>query len=102
MPSVQRVHEAFKDTDVVMLAISIDGGGMPAVKRYLAKYGWAMPVLVDVGMETARKFGARGVPTTFIVDRRGNVVASGFGRIDFDAPAFRAYIQALQVLRTAN
>lgn len=95
MPSVQRVHEAFKDKGVVMLAISIDGEGIPAVKRYLSTHGFTMPTLIDVDMETARKFGARGVPTTFIVDRQGNVVASGYGRIDFDAPAFRAYIQAL-------
>ena len=96
MPSVQRAHEAFKDTDVVMLSISIDGGGMPAVKRYLGKHGFTMPTLVDRGMEIARKFGARGVPTTFIVDRQGNVVASGYGRLDFDGPAFRAYIHALR------
>ena len=31
MPSVQRVHEAFKDKDVVVLAISVDGGGEKAV-----------------------------------------------------------------------
>lgn len=98
MPSVQRAHEAFKDKDVVILSISIDGGGMPTVKRYLSKHGFTMPTLVDKGMETARKFGARGVPTTFIVDRQGTVVASGDGRIDFDTPAFRAYMHALRGL----
>jgi peroxiredoxin len=95
MPSVQRAHEAFKDQEVLLLTISIDGGGMPTVKRYLAKHDFTTPTLVDTGMETARKFGARGVPTTFIVDRQGSVVASGYGRLDFDSPAFRAYIQAL-------
>lgn len=98
MPSVQRAHEALQDKDVVMLSISIDGGGMPTVRRYLDTHSFTMPILVDRGMEIARKFGARGVPTTFIVDRQGNVVASGYGPIDFDAPAFRAYIHALRDL----
>jgi peroxiredoxin len=96
MPSVQRVHEAFKDKDVVMLSISIDGGGMSTVKRYLVTHRFTMPALVDSDMEAARKFGARGVPTTFIVSRQGTVVASGYGPLDFDAPAFRAYLHALR------
>lgn len=78
-----------------MLSISIDGGGMSAVKRYVDKHGFTMPVLVDADMKIARQFGARGVPTTVIVDRQGKMVASGNGRVEFDAPAFRDYIQAL-------
>jgi peroxiredoxin len=95
MPSVQRVHEQFQGQPVMMLSISIDGGGLPAVQRYMAKNGFTIPALVDAKMETARQFGARGVPTTFIVDRQGLIVASGYGSVDFDAPAFRTYLQAL-------
>jgi peroxiredoxin len=95
MPSVQRVHEAFKDQDAVMLSISIDGGGTPTVKRYVDKHGFTMPILMDADMTIARQFGARGVPTTVIVDRQGKMVASGYGPIDFDAPAFRDYIRTL-------
>jgi peroxiredoxin len=95
MPSVQRAHETLPEQDVVVLAISVDGGGMSAVKSYIAKHGYTMPALIDTGMEVARKFGARGVPTTYIVDRHGKIVASGFGPIDFDRPEFREYIQAL-------
>ena len=64
MPSVQRVHNAFKDKDVVVLAISIDGGGEKAVKSFMAKRDSTVPTPGDVRMETARKFGVRGVPTT--------------------------------------
>ena len=96
MPSVQRVHEQFKDQQVIVLAISLDGDGLPAVQRYMAKHGFTIPTLADAKMETARQFGARGVPTTFIVDRQGMIVASGYGPIDFDDPAFRTYLQALQ------
>jgi peroxiredoxin len=95
MPSVQRAHEAFKDREAVMLSISIDGGGRPAVKRYVDKHGFTVPVLVDADMKIARQFGVRGVPTTVIVDRQGKMVASGNGRVEFDAPAFRDYIQTL-------
>jgi peroxiredoxin len=95
MPSVQRVHETFKDKDVVVLAISVDGGGEKAVKSFMTKRGYTFTTPVDVGMDIARKFGVRGVPTTYVINRQGAIVAHGFGPVDFDSPAFAQYIQAL-------
>jgi peroxiredoxin len=95
MPSVQRVHETFKDTDVVVLAISVDGGGEKAVKSFMTKRGYTFTTPVDGGMEIARKFGVRGVPTTYVINRQGAIVAHGFGPVDFDSPAFVQYIQVL-------
>jgi peroxiredoxin len=95
MPSVQRAHETLQEQDVVVLAISVDGGGMNAVKPFMAKHGYTMPTLIDTGMEVARQLGVRGVPTTYIVDRHGKIVASGFGPVDFDRPEFKQYVQAL-------
>jgi peroxiredoxin len=94
MPSVQRVHEAAQDQDVMMLAISIDGGGLAAVKRFMEKKGYTIPALLDADMEVARAFGARGVPSTFVVDRQGHVVAQG-GAMDVDSPEMKAYIESL-------
>lgn len=95
MPSVQRVHHDLQDNDVVILAISIDGSGPQAVQAFLDKNGYTMPVAVDRGMDVARQFGVRGVPTTFIIDRQGSIVASGFGPVDFDSPVFRTYLRTL-------
>jgi peroxiredoxin len=95
MPSVQRVHEALKDKNVVMLAISIDGTGLQAVAPYVTRHGYTMPIAIDPGMQVARAFGVRGIPTTFIINRRGEVVAGGFGPVDFDRPEFRQYIESL-------
>jgi len=94
MPSVQRVHDATQGRDVVMLAISIDGGGLSAVKRFMDKKGYRMPALLDADMEIARAFGARGVPSTFVIDRQGMVVAQG-GALDVDSESMKAYIDGL-------
>jgi len=92
---VQRVHEAFRGKDVVVLAISVDGGGEKAVKSFMAKRGYTFTTPVDVRMDIARKFGVRGVPTTYVINRQGAIVAHGFGPVDFDSPAFVQYIEAL-------
>jgi len=95
MPSVQRVHDAFKDKDVVVLAVSVDGGGGKVVKSVVEKRGYTFTTPVDARMEVARKFGVRGVPTTYVINRHGAIVAHGFGPVDFDSPAFVQYIQTL-------
>src|SRR6267143_2959717 len=95
MPSVQRVHETFKDKDVMVLAISVDGGGEKTVKSFMAKRGYTFTTPVDTRMDTARRFGVRGVPTTYVINRQGAIVAHGFGPVDFDSPAFVQYIQTL-------
>ena len=95
MPSVQRAHEALKDTDVVVLAISIDGTGAKAVQPFLTKHGYTMLTMVDPRMEVARRFGVRAVPTTVVVNRAGAIVARGMGMVEFDSPAFAQYLRAL-------
>jgi peroxiredoxin len=95
MPSVQRVHDTFQNRGVVVLAISIDGGGEKAVKSFITKRGYTFATPVDARMEVARQFGVRGIPTTYVINRQGAIVAHGFGPIDFDSPAFVQYIEAL-------
>lgn len=95
MPSVQRAHDTFKAGGVTVLAISIDGSGAQGAKPVVDEGKFSFAVPIDQSMTIARQFGVRGVPTTFVVDRKGNVVAQGFGPIDFDADDFRGYVKAV-------
>ncbi len=94
---MQRVHDAFQDTDAIVLTVSLDGGGIEPVKAYLAKHGYTIPTVLDVKLEVAQASGVRGIPATLIVDRNGAIVAHGHGALDFDRPDVRQYIQALLV-----
>ena len=95
MPSVQKAHDTLKDKDIVVLAIAIDGTGAQAVKPYLAEHGYTIPTLLDPRMETARAFGMRAVPTTYIIDQAGLIVAQGIGMVDFESPDFGRYLEGL-------
>ena len=92
---MQRAHDAFKASGVSVLAISIDGTGMQAAKPVIDEGRFSFTAPVDQSMAVARKFGVRGVPMTYIVDRKGSIVAQGFGPMDFDAASFRSYVKAL-------
>ena len=95
MPSVQRAHDELKASGVTVVAISIDGTGIRGAKPVMdeGKYTFVAPI--DQDMAIARKFNARGVPMTFVIDRKGAIVAQGHGPLNLDAPAFRSYVKAV-------
>ena len=92
---MQRAHDALKRDGIAVMAISIDGAGLKAAKAVIDEGKFGFPAPVDQGMSVARSFGVRGVPMTYVVDRKGNIAAQGFGPIDFDATQFRNYVRAL-------
>ena len=95
MPSVQRAHDELRASGVTVVAISIDGTGVKAAKPVMdeGKYTFVAPV--DQDMAVARKFNARGVPMTFVIDRKGAIVAHGHGPLNLDTPAFRNYVKSV-------
>ncbi len=95
MPSVQRAHEVLKGNGVTVLAVSIDGTGVQAAKPVMdeGKFGFLAPV--DKDMALARKIGVRGVPMTYVVDRKGMIRAQGFGPLELDSKAFLEYVRSV-------
>ena len=57
-----------------MLAVSIDRDGERVVRPFAAKYGLTFPVLLDPDSKTYRLYGLTGVPETFIIDKKGDVI----------------------------
>ncbi len=95
MPSVQRAHELLKGNGVTVLAISIDGTGVQAARPVMeeGKFGFLAPV--DQDMALARRFGVRGVPMTYVVDRKGMIRTQGFGPLELDSKAFLEYVRSV-------
>jgi peroxiredoxin len=91
MPSVQKAHDLFREKDVAVLAISIDGMGERAVKPFMAQHGYTFPSPIDQTMAVARQFGVRLVPTTYVVNREG----AGVRSLDLASPAFVQYLESV-------
>ena len=98
MPSVQRAHDTLRKSGISVLTVSLDGTGEQAVKPFMAKNGYTVPVLIDQKMDVARTFGVRAVPFTIVVDRQGMIAARGWGLFDVSAAEFRQYLQRLAAM----
>ena len=72
-PHVQKLHDAYANRGLKVLAFSIDHTEQ-AAKEYLAKRGYTFNVAMR-GADADRWFGRnRTVPETYVVDAKGKVV----------------------------
>ena len=73
---------------IAVLALSSDRGGAAAVQRFYGERGIrTLPVLLDPRGAAARALGARGIPTTVLIDRAGQERARVEGAADWGAPS---------------
>ncbi len=65
------------------------------VASFLSKNGYAFPVYLDPDGSIGSAFASQGIPTTYIVDTKGRVVAGIVGSREYDTPEL---IEALTTL----
>lgn len=83
MPSMEELCKRFKDKDFVFLAVSVDYEGVKPVKDFIDKHRYTFPVLIDPKCETLDLFEVKGIPTTFLIDKKGIIVGKAIGPKDW-------------------
>jgi len=76
IPDFIRLYSNYKDKGFQMLGISLDQGGLNDVIPFMKKYGINYPIMLGNDEVVAAYGGIRGIPTTFVIDKRGNVRAA--------------------------
>jgi peroxiredoxin len=96
MPSMQTLYDDFKNNkDFVMLAVSQDTKGRSVVAPYVEKNGFHFTILLDPENKVSETYDMSGVPETFIIDRKGQIVAHHMGAFDWSRPDVRDALQQL-------
>lgn len=72
MPLSEAVYRKFRDRGFVFVAINV-GNDRSEVEEAVSGMDITYPVLLDPKAATRKKFGVRGLPTMFFVDRQGVV-----------------------------
>src|SRR5712692_4999414 len=96
MPSMQTLYEDFKNNkDFVILAVSQDIKGRSVVAPYVEKNGYHFTILLDPENRISETYEMSGVPETFIIDRKGQIVAHHMGAFDWSRPDVKDALQQL-------
>jgi peroxiredoxin len=85
MPSIQRMYEQLKNKDFEILAISVNDTP-EAAKSYVRDNKLSFPILLDLEYRATQLYGVRGFPTTYIVDKSGNLIGKLVGSREWDTP----------------
>lgn len=87
MPSLDRLQAKFETSQFLVLTLSIDQRGVPAVKQFYQELGLkSLGIYVDQSGGVLGLVGAPGVPTTLFLNSEGQEIGRKIGPAEWDAP----------------
>ena len=87
MPTLDRLQAELGGPGFEVIVLSIDVGGLPAVKDFYRRLGLkALGIYADRTARATRALGITGIPTTLLVDRKGREVGRVAGPAEWDSP----------------
>jgi len=75
MPDIEKLYGETKDSDLVILAVNI-GEDKTTVKSFIDKNKYTFTILLDLDQSIASKYNISAIPTSFFIDKEGNVVST--------------------------
>lgn len=95
MPTLENLQRKMGDRDVVVIALSIDRGGVDTVREFFERIGVNdLPIYVDPTMRSQSNLSAFGLPTTIIIDRDGKERGRLLGPAEWDSERAIELIEA--------
>ncbi len=95
MPSIEKLHQHFKDEDLTILTVSVDMADIEVVKAFLEKHGYTFTVLHDPHGNIMEWFHVRLIPVTYLIDRSGKIIAKAVGPRDWSQDAMIRLFEVL-------
>lgn len=89
MPSMEKLYQKYKDKGFEMIAVS-QGEDTKTVTKFLSKHDYTFPIFTDPNNEIAKNYSTGSIPTTYLIDKEGNMLARFVGGRDwFSADAIK-------------
>ncbi|HBC99753.1 MAG TPA: cytochrome C biogenesis protein [Lachnoclostridium sp.] len=91
MPDIQKIYESADtegDNALVVLGVAAPNYGSEkdeeGIKQFLKDNGYTYPVLMDTNADLFEAYGVFSYPTTFMIDKDGNVFGYASGQLSED------------------
>lgn len=91
-PSLGRVRKLFRPADFEVLAVNV---GEDPETAFSFAGAVDFPILFDRDSKVMARWQVKGLPSTFVVDRRGRLALRAVGGREFDDPAIVAQLREL-------
>jgi thiol-disulfide isomerase/thioredoxin/Cu/Ag efflux protein CusF len=95
MPTLDALYQRYKDRGLEVLAVNLDTASTSNVQAFVREVGVTFRVVLDPSSSNARTYRVLVLPTTYLIDRAGNVVVQEVGGRDWLDGASRLAIEGL-------
>jgi Peroxiredoxin len=92
MPEIEKLYQETKSSDLVIVAVDI-GEPLNDVKTFIDQNKYNFKVLLDSNQSVAEQYGISAIPTSFFIDKEGNIVSTHTGPMNTNQ--MKEYIKAL-------
>ncbi len=92
MPSIERLYQKYKARGFEIVAVSLDQSDHDEVRAFAEKLNLTFPIVLDPEHKVKALYKVRGLPTTYLVDKKGQVAGYGVGPREWDNEAAYALV----------
>ena len=94
MPSMEVLYNRHRENGLEILAVNAMEKRAD-VLEFMKNNGFSFPALLDESGKVGNSYGIKAIPTTFLIDRDGNIIMRLVGSINWDTPSIHAAIETL-------
>lgn len=94
LPSLNSIHERFRDRGLVVVGISVDED-KEAYQKFLQQRGVTFPTARDPEQTVNSRYGTTKFPESYLIDREGYVRREYVGPEDWERPEIVNYLSSL-------
>lgn len=94
MPAMERLYQKLKDKGLEILAVDLQEDAK-TVQKFVKDNKLSFKVVLDADGRMGATYGARSIPTTYMVGRNGDVLGGTVGGKEWDSPEMIAFFNRL-------
>jgi thiol-disulfide isomerase/thioredoxin len=94
MPSMEALYQKLKHRGFEIIAVNL-GESKDKVSTFMIDNKLSFPAVLDQRQITGSSYNVRAIPTTYIIDKRGLIIARLMGSIDWNTPKVIAAFETL-------
>lgn len=95
MPSMQRLQDTFTDEQFVILGVNMAEDKATINKFLQHKVSVSFPLLMDSDGSALQRWQVFAFPTSYLIDKKGQIRYSLFGSIEWDTKEIKSIIEQL-------
>ena len=94
IPSMEALYSRYREKGLEILAVN-SGESQQEVLAFLSNNKLGFTVVLDGDGKVSQAYGIQALPTSFLIDREGNIAAKVVGSLNWDEPKIHAALEML-------